>query len=453
MILSAMLSGLLAASSAKAPKYVFLFIGDGMGLAQVSLAEAYRASVQGDSVGFHPTSFSKFPVVTLATTHCATRRITESAAAGTALATGHKAGEGSLGLDAAGTSRPNLVDLAKAHGMAAGLATTVSVDHATPGAFYAHVSNRNEFHQIGRQATASPLDFLGGAPFLAPDSVGTPNLWKLASDSGFDTLHGRAALASRAKPRVMVFPAGPARASFPNALDRPSGDTALRLADLVREGARILEKASTKGFFLMAEGGKIDWACHRNDARTVVDELWDLDSAVQEAMAFAKRHPKQVLIVVTADHETGGLSLGAGATGYWTDFGLLRHQTLSQEAMEDSLVRMGSAAASTEAHLFASLARWTGLGQRKRLELDAADSANLREALRIAKPKLRAQSLATLATRMLAAKAGVGWTSGAHTAIPVPVYAWGAGAEAFQGRLDNTEIHRRLALMISPPPK
>lgn len=449
MILSAMLSGMLAASSAKAPKYVFLFVGDGMGLAQVSLAEAYRASTHGDTVGFVPTSFSKFPVLTLATTHCATRRITESAAAGTALATGHKAGEGSLGLDATATSQQDLAELAKTQGRAAGVVTTVSVDHATPGAFYAHVPNRNDFSRISRQAVVSKLDFLAGAPFLSPDSAGLPSLWKLASDSGFDTLHGRTALAARSKSRVMAFPSGPARASFPFALDRTPGDTSLGLADLVREGARILEKASSKGFFLMAEGGKIDWACHRNDARTVVEEVWDLDSAVQEALVFAKRHPGEVLIVVTADHETGGLSLGAGRTGYWTDFGLLRHQSVSQEAMEDSLVRMDSSTPLPEPSLYAALGRWTGLGGEKRLELDAADSASLREAMRIAKPKPRAQSLAALATRMLAAKAGIGWTSGAHTAIPVPVYAWGTGAEAFQGRLDNTEIHRIIARCLA----
>ncbi|MBK8800921.1 MAG: alkaline phosphatase [Fibrobacteres bacterium] len=448
MIFSFLLSGLLSASSAKAPKYVFLFVGDGMGLAQVSLAEAYRASVQGDSVGFWPTSFSRFPVVTVTTTHCATRRITESAAAGTALATGHKAGEGSLGLDTSGTSRPNLVDLAKARGMATGLATTVSVDHATPGAFYAHVSSRNEFHRIGKQATASKLDFLAGAPFLAPDSAGLPSLWDIAKDSGFGTIHGRAALAARTLPRVMALPAGPARSALPYALDRAKGDTSLVLADLVREGARILERASHKGFFLMAEAGKVDWASHRNDARAMIGEVWDLDSAVQEALAFAKRHPKEVLIVVTADHETGGLALGAGRTGYWTDFGLLRHQTLSQEAMEDSLARPTPAWDGPAA--FSALARWTGLGERKGLELDGSDSANLRETLAIAKPKLRAQTLAALATRMLAAKAGIGWTSGAHTAIPVPVYAWGIGADAFQGRLDNTDIHRIIARSFSP---
>lgn len=449
MILPTILSALIGAASAKAPKYVFLFIGDGMGLAQVALAEAYRANLEGDSVGFHPTSFSKFPVVTLATTHCATRRITESAAAGTALATGHKAGEGSLGLDATGTSQQGLSELAKTLGRASGVVTTVSVDHATPGAFYAHVPNRNDFSRIGRQAAVSKLDFLAGAPFLSPDSAGLPSVWKIASETGFDTLHGRSALASREKARAMAFPSGPTRSALPFAIDRAAGDTSLLLADMVRDGARILEKASPKGFFLMAEAGKIDWACHRNDARTAIGEVWDLDSAVQEALAFAKRHPGEALIVVTADHETGGLSLGAGRTGYWTDFGLLRHQTLSQEAMEDSLVRMDSSAPLPEPPLFAALVRWTGIGKQARLELDATDSANLREASKIAKPKQRAQSLAALASKMLAAKAGIGWTSGAHTATPVPVYAWGTGAEAFQGRLDNTEIHRIIARCLA----
>ncbi|HOX50338.1 MAG TPA: alkaline phosphatase, partial [Fibrobacteria bacterium] len=99
MVLSALLALSLSAKPSPAPRYVFLFVGDGMGIAQVSLAEAYRASIQGDSVGFAPTRFSRFPIVSLATTHCATRRITESAAAATALTTGSKADEEGLGLD------------------------------------------------------------------------------------------------------------------------------------------------------------------------------------------------------------------------------------------------------------------------------------------------------------------------------------------------------------------
>ncbi len=444
MVLSALLALSLSAKPSPAPRYVFLFVGDGMGIAQVSLAEAYRASIQGDSVGFAPTRFSRFPIVSLATTHCATRRITESAAAATALTTGSKADEEGLGLDVEGRIQQNLTELAAEAGMATGVATTVSVDHATPAGFYAHVANRGDFGQIRRQAAVSRLDFLGGAPFLAPDSV------EPAPKTGWDTVRGRSALAARTTPHVLAIPSGKARPSLPWALDRSPDDTSLGLADLVREGARILEKSSPKGFFLMAEAGKIDWACHRNDARTMVGEVWDLDAAVGEAMSFAERHPGQVLIVVVADHETGGLSLGSGPTGYWTDFGLLRHQTRSQEAMEDSLALILAGQGWSEASIFSRLAEWTGLGRAKGLALGSADSASLREALGRSRTRTKAAALASTATRLLSAKAGVGWTSGAHTASPVPVYAWGSGSEAFQGRLDNTRIQQILSERVAP---
>lgn len=450
----ALLSG--ASPTPPQARYVFLFIGDGMGLAQVALAEGFRASVQGDSLGFRATSFSGFPTLGMATTQCASRRITESSAAATALATGSKANDGSLGLDPHdGTPLRTIAEEALKAGRSIGVVTTTSIDHATPAGFYAHVPNRNQHYDIGVALTRSGMNVFAGGPFLDPEGKGTgkpqESLWSLARKAGYDVIRGRSALEERRKDKVIAFPApGTRDSSVPYRIDRRTTDDQPDLVDYVRQSSRLLDNG--KGFFLMAEGGKVDWACHRNDARGALEEVWGLDSAVRAALDFAKQHPGEVLIVVTADHETGGLSLGNDRLGYQTNLGLLRHQVLSAESLEDSLrliLADKDSARSWKAAL-SGLARWTGLGTRPDLALAAEETSRLREAFLASLdpsrpgPWGRYHPLAWTGIRILSDKAGVGWTSPAHTAIPVPVYAWGAGAEAFGGRMDNTDIARRL---------
>lgn len=450
----ALLSG--ASPTPPQARYVFLFIGDGMGLAQVALAEGFRASVQGDSLGFAPTSFSGFPILGMATTQCASRRITESSAAATALATGSKANDGSLGLDPHdGTPLRTIAEEALKAGRSIGVVTTTSIDHATPAGFYAHVPNRNQSYDIGVALTRSGMNVFAGGPFLDPEGKGTgkpqESLWSLASKAGYEVIRGRAALEARRKDKVIAFPApGTRDSSVPYRIDRRSGGDQPDLVDYVRESARLLDNPN--GFLLVAEGGKVDWACHRNDARGALEEVWGLDSAVRAALDFAKRHPGEVLIVVTADHETGGLSLGNDRLGYQTNLGLLRHQILSAESLEDSLrlVLADKDSARAWRNAMAGLGRWTGLGSRQDLALSTEETSRLREAFASGfepapkGPWGRYHPVSWTAIRILSDKAGVGWTSPAHTAIPVPVYAWGTGAEAFGGRMDNTDIAHRL---------
>jgi len=437
-------------------KYVFLFIGDGMGLAQVALAEGFRSSLQGDTLGWTPTSFSGFPTLGMATTQCASRRITESSAAATALATGSKANDGSLGLDPHdGTRLRTIAEEALSAGRSIGVMTTTSIDHATPAGFYAHVPDRNQSYDIGVALTQSGMNVFAGGPFLDPEGKRTgkspESLWSLARKAGYDVIRGRAALQARRQDKVIAFPAAGTRdSSVPYRIDRRTDGDQPDLVDYVRESSRLLD--NPKGFFVMAEGGKVDWACHRNDARGALEEVWGLDSAVRAALDFAKGHPGEVLIVVTADHETGGLSLGNERLGYQTNLGLLRHQTLSGESLEDSLraALAGKDSAQAWRAALSGLGRWTGLGVQPGLAVAADETSRLREAFLATLEPARTgpwgkyHPLSWTATRILSDKAGVGWTTPAHTAIPVPVYAWGVGSEAFRGRMDNTDIALRL---------
>lgn len=444
-----------------------------MGAAQVALAEGWKASL-GDSLGFAATSFTRFPVLGSVTTHCAVRRTTESAAAATAMASGHKAGEGAVGLDPHDNHAMRTVaEEARDAGIAVGILTTVSVNHATPAAFYAHVDKRDKYWEIGRQLTESRMPLFAGADFQEPTGKpgeNRPDLRELAKAKGFRIVRHRDSLATlNTLPALLFSPAQAAGTALPWAMD-PQAPGQPRLADFVATTIRLLEPKGS--FFVMAEGGKVDWAGHANDARAAIGEVWDLDAAVQEALLFAKRHPRETLILVTADHETGGLTLGNGERGYETDLSLLSFQKLSQEVLADSLALQlrGALALRADAGrnlssrdsaalfsvLMGPIGKWTGLGTEPRLKLTREDSLELGRGLSLSLPGRGFASrqeavlwgsyppLASAAVRILGRKAGVGWTTHAHTAIPVPLHAYGAGAERFGGRLDNTDIPRIL---------
>ena len=425
-------------------RYVFLFIGDGMGPAQTALAEAYRSSIAGDTLGFEPLSFTRFPEYGTATTQCATRRTTESSAAATALATGNKAADGTIGLaPRTNDTLRSIAEDARDEGRKVGVMTTVSVDHATPAGFYAHVANRGDYATIASQAPASRFDVLAGSGFLDPGGV-----WQKFQAEGYVLAQGRTALRNHRWGRVVALaPTGAPANALPWELDRAAANADQpTLSDFVRETARLLE-GNPQGFFVMAEAGRIDWACHANDAGAMIGEVLALDSAVRAALSFAERHPGEVLVVVTGDHETGGLSLGRTIMGYQTNFGLYQYQRSSKEALIDSLqepLDLFDSIRSTDSCL-AVIARLTGLGGA--IPLDPTDKQRLLDAWRteqLSSVGSRGTYMGTFAIDMLAEKAGIAWSSTAHTSLPLPVYAWGAGAEAFRGRMDNTDIPKRL---------
>lgn len=465
ILLASFVTAFATEDSAKA-KYVFLFIGDGMGSAQVALAEAYKASVDGDGVGFVPTSFSRFPVRAEVTTHCAVRRTTESAAAGTAIASGAKAGEAAIGVDVSGKALRTLAEEARDAGVPVGILTTVPVNHATPAAFYAHVPNRNDYWEIGRQLAQSRMSLFAGGDFQEPTGKkgeSREDLREIAKKKGFRIVRGRDSIVANTTLPAILFGLDPDAAALPWEMDSADARS-LVLADYVASAIRLLD--SPKGFVVMAEAGKIDWAGHANDARANIGEVWGLDQAVKVALEFASQHPRQTLIVVTADHETGGLSLGNGVSGYATDFGLLRHQKSSKDRLEEVLapiaalvktIKTSGDTAKVVSEVFARISLETGLGRVPELALTAMDSVEILESLRaqwgITKAAAKSGygatgSPAATAIRILNRKAGVGWTTGAHTATPVPLYAKGVGQERFGGRLDNTDIPRILRELV-----
>jgi alkaline phosphatase len=447
---------------AQQAKYVFYFIGDGMGVNQVQGTELYRGELEG-KIGITPIWFTQFPYATTATTFSATNGVTDSAAAGTALASGNKTKNGTIGMKQDQQTDVNSVAVwAKNKGCRVGVTTSVSVDHATPAAFYAHDPSRGSYYKIGTDLYKAGFDFYAGSDFLDPtnkeDKSGTSeNLYSLVEKNGYTIARGYKDYLKKCKKadKMILFQTEKAseadRTAIPYAIDRTKND--LTLADITRSAINFLSKDLSKGFFLMVEGGKIDWACHSNDAATVFHEVVDMDEAVKVAYEFYSQHPDETLIVVTADHETGGFVLGTGA--YKLNLQVLKNQKVSENGFTRILNELRKkynnnvSWEKVQQVLKENFGFWDKVqlskAQEERLQAKYTETFKGQEAKLEKSEYAQDEPLAAEAKRIIDEIALVGWTSGGHSAGYVPVFAIGAGAEQFQGRIDNTEIPVKIA--------
>ena len=450
---------MLAMAQQKA-KYVFYFIGDGMGVNQVNGTETFLGALEG-RIGITPLCFGQFPYTGLVNTQSATNGVTDSAAGGTALATGHKTKNGALGVKAdLETCIYSVATKAKECGAAVGVATSVSIDHATPASFYAHVKDRGMYHEIGKDLAASGFDFFAGSDFLKPEATNEDqgaDLYAQCIQAGYTIARGYADYrkkASKAEKMLLLQPEADSkedRTSLPYAIDR--GKRALTLQDITRAGINFLGKdKNTQGFFLMIEGGKIDWACHSNDAATLFKEVIDMDNAVKVAYEFYAQHPDETLIVITADHETGGLVLGTGAYELHTQ--VLAHQRQSAAAFSKQLAQQYKEKGEKFTWEFVRKQLEENFGFWGQITLDKHETERLQKAYKdfcdgVAKDTRTLYAsenvIASTARKIMAAKAQIGWQSGGHSNNYVPVFAIGAGAERFTGRMDNTAIPEKIA--------
>lgn len=453
----------LSSLQAQQAKYVFYFIGDGMGVNQVQGTEMYQSELKGE-IGITPLLFTQFPYSTIATTFSATNGVTDSAAAGTALATGNKTKNGALGVKKDLTTEINSVaSWAKANGYRVGISTSVSIDHATPAAFYAHQGNRSNYYKVGLDLIEANYDFYSASDFLDPtnakakDGKTYPNLYDLTKEAGYTLARGYKDYLKKAKKadKMILFQTEEAstqdRSSIPYAIDRKKGD--MSLAEITRAGINFLSKDLSKGFFLMVEGGKIDWACHSNDGATVFHEVMDLDEAIKVAYEFYSQHPDETLIVVTADHETGGIAIGTGS--YTLNLQALKAQKVSEAAFTKVINNLRAKYKNQvsweviQQALKENFGFWdtVKLSEKQEARLKAVYDKSFSNQPVVLEKSLYQQDepLAAEAKRILNSIATVGWTSGGHSAGYVPVFAIGANAQIFQERMDNTEIPEKIA--------
>jgi len=288
-------------------KNLIYMIGDGMGLAHVSMlqiAEGYD----------HPTAFMRAENIALIKNYSSNNRVTDSAASGTALATGHKTNNRMLGMTPDSAAVESIIARAVKRDMPTGLVVTCHLGHATPGAFYAHVSKRTLYDAIYSQFVESGIDVAlgGGAKYFdAGNPEGAARSARLA-EQGYRIVRDLAdADTIRSGRLVGLF----ADDSMPYALEERGeeylGRATAKALEILDNNARRQDR----GFVLMVEGSMIDYAAHENSAEKLLPEMRDFERAVEVAMAFVDAHPG-TLLVVTSDHETGGLSLPSGHTDF-----------------------------------------------------------------------------------------------------------------------------------------
>ena len=443
---------------AKAPKYVFYFIGDGMGLNQVAATQYYLRSCEG-RLGITSLCFAQFPYTGIATSYSGSSDVTDSAAGGTALATGHKTYNGAIGVDAGAAPVTSVAEWAHRAGAKVGVATSVTINHATPASFYAHQKSRNDYYEIGTRLGRSGFDFFAGGDFAGktnPDNPSAPHLYDLTREAGYAIVRGYdeyAALDGSAAKVLLIQKAGAVEDVLPYAIDAREDD--LTLTQITTAAIdHLYDKRHKKGFFLMVEGGKIDYACHANDAAAALQEVVDFDKAVRVAYDFYLQHPKETLIIVTADHETGGLTLGNGS--YALNFGALQSQQVSQAGFSRIVNRMRHESRDSvtweqiREALKANFGFWDtiALSERDEKALRSEYERSFRGDRNVKMAEslyYRDEPIAALAVRILDRIAMVSWPVGSHTAAYVPVFAIGNGAERFCGQMDNTDIPKRIA--------
>jgi len=453
---------IVVSSTAQKAKYVFFFIGDGMGLAAASATQAYMAAIN-DTSGFNNLSFTSFPAIGLVTTYAGNRFITCSAAAGTALATGHKTSINTISMDAEHKNKlVTIAEKSRDHGFKVAIISSVSIDHATPATFYAHQTDRDKYYEISLDLAKSNFDFFGGGGFYQPygkDGKETTSSYDLALQNGYTITQTRTGLNNLTPASGKVLATGnilESSGALRFAIDQTGED--LQLMDFVGKGIEMID--NKKGFFMMCEEGKIDWAAHSNDATTVVNNVLALDKAVKVAIEFYKKHPKETLIIVTADHETGGLALGWAGTHYESNLKLLQHQKISMEhfsVLMDSIISTTADETAALDATMAALNTYFGLDDvSKNLQLKADEKSAIEAAFYKAKGSIEKAKadmklqysgnnpVAAVAVKILNNRAGLSWGTFSHTGIPVPVYAIGAGSELFEGYYDNTDIPKKI---------
>ncbi|GAB4429649.1 MAG: alkaline phosphatase [Bacteroidia bacterium] len=286
--------------TAPRPRNVILMVGDGMGLTQVS-AGMYSVT--------QPLHLERCPVVGLSKTYSADDLITDSAAGATAFATGKKTYNGAIGVDTDTAALPTILEIAERQGYATGLVATCEITHATPASFAAHRASRNMHEEIALDMSSQNIELLigGGQGYFERRADGN-NLVAVLRANGYLVRNHSFAFEDLQIPqgqRLIYFTADgdPVRKS--------KGRDYLPAASAF--APRFLSSFDAPGFFLMIEGSQIDWGGHANDGAYVISEMLDFDAAIGEVLDFAAQD-KHTLVVITADHETGGMAIQTGST-------------------------------------------------------------------------------------------------------------------------------------------
>lgn len=443
-------------------KYVFYFITDGTGVNTVLGAEMFEAAKK-DIIGRTPFCMTQFPVIGVSSTYSFNSGVTDSAASGTALASGVKTYNSAIGVNPDTANVYSIAVSAKEAGLPVGVATSVTINHATPSAFYAHQPKRSMYYQIGMDMIPAGFDFYGGASVEQhknKKNPAAPDVYDAMQKAGYQVAFGMNDYNDKVKnaDRILLVqdlknlnPASGA-GSLPYAIDAKEGD--MRIEDILRAEIDFLMSKNKGGFFLMNEiGGKVDYACHARDGATAFAEVCAVDRCMKIAYEFYKQHPDETLIVLTADHETGGLVLAADNI-YELSLKALESQKVSCDGFTAILRQLRKDTHNNVTWELAQKALAENFGFWRTIELTDAEEHELQtvwkesfegKAESVKNEYTSNEPLTEVARKIINAKAKIQWCTRGHSAGLVPVYAIGVGSEMFKGHNDNAQIPVNIA--------
>ena len=460
---AAMLIALVAfagCTTSQQPKYIFYFIGDGMSFNHILGTEQYNAAVEGKSE-VERLNFSKFDTRNFVTNYSASHPVTDSAAAGTALATGHKTANEFIGVDAQGNKLRNLTNVASEQGYMVGLVTNVGINHATPSAFYGHTSDRFGFPKLVDDYIASDVAFIAGSTIMDMKSgpqeadytpVTTIELAERVRNAGIELTTDIEHAAKISGQRVALVANDKVNKHVPYVIDREEGDPHT-LVNHTKAAIDYLSREAKNGFFLMVEGGKLDYAAHEQDAVATFFEVNEFAQCVDLALAFAERYPRETLIVVTADHETGGLSLGWDH--YEIRMNLLTRQKCSALQVTKLIQQMRAEGKRDWNEYKQLLSDYLGLWSH--VPVTKEEEALLKEDFYNIFMKYgpmvdglynKNEFLVYHAIGILNRHASLDWTSMYHTGLYIPIYTKGLGEKSFLDCRDQTDIPKTIATLM-----
>lgn len=491
-------------TESKTPKYVFMFIGDGMSYPQIQLTNYFLSAnsaeensksvtVDGEEKSIisskNNLTMMNFPIVGSAQTYDSTSFAPDSASTATSMATGYKTWSGSINVsEDFSTEYETIAEKLKSQkDYKVGIVTSVNLNHATPAAFYAHQQSRNSYYEIGEELIESGFDYFagGGLKSVTGENEDQKDLYELAGESGYKVVKTQAeAEALTAEDGKVIVIDEHLADSDAMAYDMDRVDDEWALANYVEKGIEMLN--NDNGFFMMVEGGKIDWACHANDATATITDTIAFDNAVSEAVEFYNEHPDETLIIVTGDHETGGLTIGYAGTDYDTFLTNFNNQKISFAKYDSDYVAKYKEEKTSFDDVMADITELFGLqapASSNETSSNQKDSADQHpesedtgtlvltqyeyETLKTAYETTMSRTgdeeeftqeeyvaygsyepLTVTITHLLNNKSGVNFGSYAHTGLPVEVFAMGAGQSVFDGYYDNTDIYDKLADLV-----
>lgn len=429
----------VAKNSLNNPKNIIMIVGDGMGPAYTT---AYRYFNDNPETNIIEETIFDRHLVGMSSTYPArvSGYVTDSAAAATALATGVKSYNGAIGLDVDKKPVETVLEWAKKQGKKTGIVVTSQVNHATPASYLAHNESRNNYNAIADSyidgGIKADVILGGGWKYFVRDDRNLVNEFKSAGFNYLDNLQELNQLPENT-PVLGLF----ADVGLPWALDDSNN---FRLSAMTKAATKQLE--NDEGYFLLVEASQIDWAGHGNDIAAAMGEMTDLAKTMEYLEQYVKTNP-DTLVVLTADHSTGGFTIAAEGKYEWNPE-VLRTMKHSPQKIAEYLAKtdITTKEASEQLNFKVTQNEVRLLQQAKYQASEAlANFYALDERAQLKKTKPSIETTVYIALKKLIDKrTNSGWTSSGHTAIDVPVYAFGKSSDVFKGKVDNTDIAKKL---------